>query len=146
MLAVRNGPLARAGLINTGPAADRETTRFINVHSITSIRSFAQLKPDQLGSVIKAYNNGLPAGMLPLGIVKQNGIVGIMWKAMDLTRKGQALDVDDFDEDALDKGLVEYETYLRKKEARSNMKLHKFSEDIDFHEWYSNFQAFLAAR
>ena len=146
MLAVRDGPLARAGLINTGPAADRETTRFINVHGITSIRSFAQLKPDQLGSVIKAYNNGLPTGMLPLGIVKQNGIVGIMWKAMDLTRKGQPLDVDDFDEDALQKGLVEYEDYKRKKEATPNMKLPKFSEDADFDEWYSKFQAFLASQ
>ena len=146
MLAVRDGPLARAGLINTGPAADRETTRFINVHSITSIRSFAQLKPDQLGSVLKAYNNGLPAGMLPLSIVKQNGIVGIMWKAMDLTRKGQPLDVDDFDEDALQKGLVEYEDYKRKKEATPNMKLPKFSEDADFDEWYPKFQAFLASQ
>ena len=61
LLAVRNGPLARAGLINTGPAANRETTRFTNVHGITGIESFAQLKPDQLGAVIKAYNNGLPA-------------------------------------------------------------------------------------
>ena len=146
MLAVRNGPLARAGLINTGPAADRETTRFINVHGITSIRSFAQLKPDQLGSVIKAYNNGLPAGMLPLSIVKQNGIVGIMCTTMDLTRKGQPLDVDDFDEDALQKGLVEYEDYKRKKEATPNMKLPKFSEDADFDEWYSKFQAFLASQ
>ena len=146
LLAVRNGPLARAGLINTGPAANRETTRFTNVHGITSIESFAQLKPDQLGAVIKAYNNGLPATMLPLGMVKQNGIAGIIWKAMDQTRRGQTITIDDFDQAAMDKGLVEYEDYKRKKEATPNMKLPKFSEDIDFDEWYSKFQAFLASQ
>ncbi len=84
-IAVRDGPLTTAGIRNTGPVADWETTRFINVHGIEGIETFAQLKPDQIDMVVKAYNNSLPSGMLPLGISKQNGIVGIMWKAMDLT-------------------------------------------------------------
>ncbi len=45
-IAVRDGPLARAGLRNTGQVADCKTTCFINVHGIDDIGSFAKLKTD----------------------------------------------------------------------------------------------------
>ncbi len=69
-IAVRDSPLMTAGISNTGPVANWETTRFINFHCIEGSETFSQLKPDQIDSVVKAYNNGLPAGLLSLGISK----------------------------------------------------------------------------
>ena len=53
VIAVRYVPFTITGLLNTGNVANRETTRFINVHGITGIGNLPMLKPDQISPIVK---------------------------------------------------------------------------------------------
>ena len=64
------------------------------------------IKPGQLSQIIKAYKNGLPDPMFPLGISKQNGLAGLLWWAVDPKRRGRALDQTTFNADVMSEILV----------------------------------------
>ena len=65
IIELRDEYLPVCGVNNAGLVANRQTTEFINSQGLTSIRNFKNLKGEDIGRLVKSFNDSDPvAGRL----------------------------------------------------------------------------------
>ena len=122
------------GLSNAGAVANRQTTRFLTAHGLTSTSDFGRLEPNQAKDLVKIMNSRHPDASL--GIIAQNNLTGLIWYVKDRRRRGLILDPNDIDEDALLNGHLAYEAYVQNRDKGENIKsLEKWTDKVDFDDW-----------
>ena len=102
------------------------------------------LKTDQKIRTVKAYNNGVPDPMFPLGITTNNGLAGLLWWEMDSKIRGRSLYPITLNADVMRKSFVSFADYLGNKDNTSFLKLPSYKKSCDFEKFYLRFQASLA--
>jgi hypothetical protein len=73
---LRDVVLPVVGLSYNGPVATRQTTRFLSLHSLSSIEHFGRLEPNQAKDLVKQMNSRYPNDSL--GIIIQNNLTGLI--------------------------------------------------------------------
>jgi hypothetical protein len=127
------------GLSNTGVNIDnRQTSKFANANGITDIDDFASLETAQVKEMIKQYQK-VNGATVAAGIRVQNNLQGLIWHARDMTRRNQAIDINDIDEDRLQEASDDCLMYLKDLEAGTKITaLDKFDPKKDFSDWDDN--------
>ena len=133
-LELRDVVLPTVGLTNTGAVPNRQTTLFLALHVLMSIKDFGRLEPHQAKDLVKSMNSRHSNSSL--GILAQNNLTGLIWFVKDLRRRGLAVDPNAIDEDDLLNGHLAYEAYVQNRDKGENIKsLKKWSNTIDFDDW-----------
>ena len=131
---LRDVVLPLAGLANTGPVANRQTTQFITLHGLVSINGFNHFQPNQAKDLVKSYNQRFAA--MSVGILVQNNLTGLIWHVKDKARRGLPVDANALMLDDLYHGHLAYEAYVQNCDKGENIKaLEKWSDKLEFDDW-----------
>ena len=141
---VRDIVLPICGINNTGAnIANRESTRFLELHGIERMGDFARLDPEEAKSLIEGYNATITTrganARRTLGISVQNNLKGLIHWAFDRHRRGEPYDIIQLNEVTLQEALADYKEYKRHVDsgAKEPTSLRKFDANAanDYETW-----------
>lgn len=130
----RNVVLPIVGLKNIDPAANRQTTQFMNLHGLVTLDGFMRIEPHQAKDLVKDFQSRYPNQ--GLCILVQNNSTGLIWWACNRKHQGFPLEAALMNADVLHNGLTTYKKCTQNKEKGNNIKsLPMYNKKADFDDW-----------